>query len=92
MIAESRSCDTSPIDAARRVRENLLRTVVARPEVLECYLMTGDADYLLKVAVADLPALSEFISQTLSPHKSVAVDSSNKRPASQPCGVCGVSI
>lgn len=40
--------------------------------ILDAYKTTGDADYLLKVAVADLPALSEFISQTLSPHKSVA--------------------
>ena len=39
--------------------------------ILDAYKTTGDADYLLKVA-ADLPALSEFISQTLSPHKSVA--------------------
>ena len=34
--------------------------------ILDAYKTTGDADYLLKVAVADLPALSEFISQTLS--------------------------
>lgn len=40
--------------------------------ILDAYKTTGDADYLLKVAVADLPALSEFISQRLSPHKSVA--------------------
>ncbi len=25
----------------------------ARPEILECYLMTGQADYLIKVAAAD---------------------------------------
>ncbi len=29
------------------------RDVVARPEVMECYLMTGDADYLLRVIVRD---------------------------------------
>ena len=27
--------------------------VVDRPEVMECYLMTGDADYLLRVIVKD---------------------------------------
>jgi DNA-binding Lrp family transcriptional regulator len=32
-----------------------------RPEVMECYLMTGDADYLLRVVVPDLPALERFI-------------------------------
>jgi len=32
-----------------------------RPEVMECYLMTGDADYLLRVVVADLDAFERFI-------------------------------
>jgi len=27
--------------------------VIKRPEVMECYLMTGDADYLLRVIVKD---------------------------------------
>jgi Lrp/AsnC family leucine-responsive transcriptional regulator len=32
-----------------------------RPEVMECYLMTGDADYLLRVVVPDIQALEGFI-------------------------------
>jgi len=32
-----------------------------RPEVMECYLMTGDADYLLRVVVPDVQALERFI-------------------------------
>ncbi len=35
-------------------------------EVMECYLMTGDADYLLRVIVADLPELERFIVTRLS--------------------------
>ncbi len=31
------------------------------PEVMECYLMTGDADYLLRVVVADLAAYHRFL-------------------------------
>ena len=30
-------------------------------EVMECYLMTGDADYLIRVVVPDVPALERFI-------------------------------
>lgn len=41
--------------------------VTARDEVMECYLMTGDADYLLRVAVPDMPALESFILEQLSP-------------------------
>ena len=37
------------------------RAILARPEVMECYLMTGDADYLLRVVVPDVPALERFI-------------------------------
>lgn len=41
--------------------------VCAREEVMECYLMTGDADYLIRVAVPDMAALERFILEQLSP-------------------------
>jgi DNA-binding Lrp family transcriptional regulator len=37
------------------------KAVLERPEVLECYLMTGDADYLLRVVVPDLAAYERFV-------------------------------
>jgi len=36
-------------------------SVLAREEVMECYLMTGDADYLLRVVVPDMQSLERFI-------------------------------
>jgi Lrp/AsnC family leucine-responsive transcriptional regulator len=42
------------------------RAVCERPEVMECYLMTGDADYLLRVVVPDVRALERFIVDVLS--------------------------
>ncbi len=42
------------------------RAIRDRPEVMECYLMTGDADYLLRVVVSDLQALEHFILAFLS--------------------------
>ncbi|MCY1557334.1 Lrp/AsnC ligand binding domain protein [compost metagenome] len=43
--------------------------ITLRDEVMECYLMTGDADYLLRVAVAvpGMPALEDFILEQISP-------------------------
>ncbi len=41
--------------------------ICLRDEVMECYLMTGDADYLLRIAVVDMPALERFILEHLSP-------------------------
>jgi len=42
------------------------KEITARPEVMECYLMTGDSDYLLRVLVADVQALERFIVDVLS--------------------------
>jgi DNA-binding Lrp family transcriptional regulator len=41
--------------------EGFEAAIQKRPEVMECYLMTGDSDYLLRVVVPDLPALERFI-------------------------------
>lgn len=36
------------------------------PEVMECYLMTGDADYQLRVIVKDLGAFEDFLRHKLT--------------------------
>ena len=41
-------------------------------EVQEAYALTGDADYLLKIAVPDLRALSRILNDVLLPHRTVA--------------------
>lgn len=43
------------------------RRVSEHEEVMECYLMTGDSDYLIRVAVADMAALERFILNQLTP-------------------------
>lgn len=45
--------------------------VCTREEVMECYLMTGDADYLIRVALPDMAALERFVLEQLSPMKEV---------------------
>lgn len=47
--------------AVRRFREEVL----ALDEVQECFSVAGDADYLLRIVVPDLPALAEFIMKKL---------------------------
>ena len=51
----------------RETLEAFEQRITLRDEVMECYLMTGDADYLLRVAVPDMPALERFILEQLSP-------------------------
>jgi Lrp/AsnC family leucine-responsive transcriptional regulator len=45
--------------------EDFHRRVKALPEILECQALTGEADYLLKIAVADLKGFSDFLSENL---------------------------
>ena len=52
--------------------EDFERVVLERPEVMECYLMTGDADYLLRVVVADLEAYERFLMDHLTRIKGIA--------------------
>jgi len=47
-------------------------SVLARDEVMECYLMTGDADYLLRVVVSDMQSLERFIVDYLAKIPSVS--------------------
>lgn len=43
-----------------------------RPEVMECYLMTGDFDYLLRVVVPDLSAYERFLMDHLTRVEGIA--------------------
>jgi Lrp/AsnC family leucine-responsive transcriptional regulator len=42
------------------------RAIRDRPEVMECYLMTGASDYMLRVLVQDIAALERFIVEFLT--------------------------
>ncbi|TSJ60290.1 Lrp/AsnC family transcriptional regulator [Starkeya sp. 3C] len=42
------------------------------PEIVECYLMTGQRDYLLRIVVKDLPAYEAFLKRTLTRLEGVA--------------------
>lgn len=48
----------------KRVRE-LEKAIRKFPEILECYTISGDADYLLKVVATDLKSLSSFLTDRL---------------------------
>ena len=55
-----------------RALETFEAAIRARPEVMECYLMTGDADYLLRVVAADLTAYERFLMDHLTRIEGVA--------------------
>jgi Lrp/AsnC family leucine-responsive transcriptional regulator len=45
--------------------ERFRRLLLERPEVLACYTMTGEMDFLLHVIVRDIEALSDFTTRRL---------------------------
>ncbi|WP_285840159.1 Lrp/AsnC family transcriptional regulator [Sphingopyxis alaskensis] len=47
-------------------------TVAGLPEVMECYLMTGDSDYQLRVLVKSLEDFEEFLRRKLTRIKGIA--------------------
>jgi DNA-binding Lrp family transcriptional regulator len=55
-------------DNSKRFRELVDRTA----EVQEAYALTGEADYLVKIAVPDLKALSRILNDVFLAHGSVA--------------------
>lgn len=57
--------------ASHAPMSDFARDVQTWPEVVECYAMTGDMDYLLRVQVEDLTRFSRFAMDKLMQHPAV---------------------
>ncbi len=55
-----------------RALDSFESAIAGYEEVMECYLMTGDSDYLLRVLVADVAELQRFIVEKLAALPNVA--------------------
>ena len=55
-----------------RALERFERAVAERPEVMECYLMTGEFDYLLRIMVPSLGAYERFLMDHLTRIEGIA--------------------
>src|SRR5437764_3333852 len=51
--------------------------IQSREEIVECYAMSGEWDYLLRIAVRDVADYDRFIRQGVLAHPSVATAASN---------------
>jgi DNA-binding Lrp family transcriptional regulator len=54
-------------EQSRKALAEFEQRIAEHDEVMECYLMTGDSDYLIRVALADIAALESFILNQLTP-------------------------
>ncbi|MFV0513804.1 MAG: Lrp/AsnC family transcriptional regulator [Jhaorihella sp.] len=63
------------IKLSHQIDDNLVlfeREIATCPEVVECWLMTGARDYLLRLAVADLQEYERFLTRRLTKIRGVA--------------------
>jgi DNA-binding Lrp family transcriptional regulator len=58
-------------------RADFERFISSREEIVECYAMSGEWDYLLRIAVRDVADYDRFIRQGVLAHPSVANAASN---------------
>jgi Lrp/AsnC family transcriptional regulator, leucine-responsive regulatory protein len=61
----------APAAGARSPRADFAASVGSWPEVVACYAMTGEMDYLLRVHVEDMQHFSRFMMETLLKHAAV---------------------
>lgn len=70
-------CNIRVQSHSRENRASFEDFIRARPEVMECYSMSGDWDYLLRVVAADVADYERFLMRTLLEHPSVGSASSH---------------
>lgn len=61
----------TPGSGPRSPRADFAASVENWPEVVACYAMTGEMDYLLRVHVEDMEHFSRFMMETLLKHPAV---------------------
>ncbi|MFB0875117.1 MULTISPECIES: Lrp/AsnC family transcriptional regulator [unclassified Sphingobium] len=65
-------CNIRMRSHAHDARNAFERFVDDRPEIVECFSMSGEWDYLIRVVVADVADYNRFLMQILLGHPSVA--------------------
>lgn len=70
-------CNLRVRSHARDSRAAFEAFVRERPEIMECYSMSGEWDYLLRIVVADVAGYEHFLMRILLDHPSVGTASSH---------------
>lgn len=70
-------CNVRVRSHAREARSAFEDFVQQRPEIIECYSMSGEWDYLLRIVVSDVADYERFLMRTLLDHPSVGGASSH---------------
>jgi DNA-binding Lrp family transcriptional regulator len=70
-------CNVRMKSHAERDRQHFESFIGAHAEIMECYSMSGEWDYLLRVVVSDVAAYERFLMRELLAHPAVATAASH---------------
>lgn len=59
-------CNVRLKEHAKNVGANFVKDIVALPEIVECYNIAGDYDFMLKIVVEDMVHYQDFVMHKLS--------------------------
>lgn len=59
-------CNVRLKEHAKNVGSNFVKDIVALPEIIECYNIAGDYDFMLKILVQDMTSYQDFVMNKLS--------------------------
>ncbi|MGQ7946240.1 Lrp/AsnC family transcriptional regulator [Flavobacterium sp. WC2509] len=59
-------CNVRLKEHAKNVGANFVKDIVALPEIIECYNIAGDYDFMLKILVEDMSSYQDFVMNKLS--------------------------
>jgi len=59
-------CNVRLKEHAKNVGANFVKDIVALTEIVECYNIAGDYDFMLKILVADMASYQDFVMHKLS--------------------------
>ena len=59
-------CQVTLSKQQKKVADNFKREILLLPEIMECHQVSGNFDFLLKIAVDDIGEFHEFLNEKLS--------------------------
>ena len=59
-------CNVRLKEHAKNVGSNFVKDIVALPEIIECYNIAGDYDFMLKIATKNIDSYNNFITNALA--------------------------
>ena len=59
-------CQVTLSKQQKKLADNFKKEIMLLPDIMECHQVSGNFDYLLKIAVNDIAGFHEFINEKLS--------------------------